>query len=1011
MYRFVINRWARRGVIASLAAAVLLLVILFSVPLLVRSPSVRTWFQNELSARTGAVVQLGAVRFSFPLGITAEEVQIARTDLYSLHSERLTISVNPLDLPSQTIGSLELINPLLHIDLENLMKSPQQSSNKIALRRLNVHQGTVVLKINATTTIDLPNIDVTAENLNLGEGAGIVLRTDVPSLSSAADIAIKGALRELHVAVNLLPKPTTGLLQRDTGDSKKNLRINAVLHAAENQQPSIDVDAESQDFNLAGRSVTARLNSRIDIDSAAKAFNFSGQGQLANFPQAVLPYLKAVRTGPADISATGRFESATKLLTVSALEVKSQFGSSQAHGRFTVGDKVIINEAQTALREISWEALKPLLPKPLSDWAYQGSAEADLDLRGPLDTPEITGVARSPALTLRGGEFTLGPVSLNVPVQASSSFFQLKDFRAQGKNFVWKNAARETRADQIAIQGTLDSRSNAPMTFAGRVQLGAARLQTSAAMQTTAEQIAIETKLNYQQGQPLNADGQLQITGGKFSSVDNSRVGEKVALSSGFQLVIPPKQDRISLTTRTNVDAGEVLLGKYFGDLKTQKPVLEITGDYWPNEDRLDCRRCDVTIAGVGQIMAQGAIDRLTQTPNLRIQARSENFLPGGFFEIFLRETYKREYPALDKIVVNGQLAFQLQAQGPLEGLNLAGNLALKNGDVRSVSGDWQLGGVTLNLPLQLRLVGAEVNTKTAAKNGVLSIQAARFGAYAVAPLTTAISLSNNTLRFPQPIRIGIFGGTIEFSNLVWPDIVLFPKQLSLSARAERAQLTDLTQALGWPSFSGTLTAVIPQVQSSADILRTVGEIRADVFGGRVQMTKLEVENPFSALASTKIDATLSNINLEQASKTFEFGRISGTLEGSITDLVMTSGQASQFRADVHSVDRGTEQRISVEALNKITVLSSGQSGGVVYGGLAGLFDSFRYGKLGFKATLKNDRLSLRGVESRDGKEYLVVGTLLPPTVNIISHTQEISFGELLRRLQQIKNSDKAQVK
>ena len=82
-----------------------------------------------------------------------------------------------------------------------------------------------------------------------------------------------------------------------------------------------------------------------------------------------------------------------------------------------------------------------------------------------------------------------------------------------------------------------------------------------------------------------------------------------------------------------------------------------------------------------------------------------------------------------------------------------------------------------------------------------------------------------------------------------------------------------------------------------------------------------------------------------------------------------------------------------------------------MYGGLASFFDSFRYSKLGLKAVLKNDKLSLRGIESRGSQEFLVVGSILPPTVNIISHTQQISFGELLRRLEQIKKSDKAQIK
>ena len=177
-----------------------------------------------------------------------------------------------------------------------------------------------------------------------------------------------------------------------------------------------------------------------------------------------------------------------------------------------------------------------------------------------------------------------------------------------------------------------------------------------------------------------------------------------------------------------------------------------------------------------------------------------------------------------------------------------------------------------------------------------------------------------------------------------------------------------------------------------------------------MRMSKLEIENPFSPLASIKLDATLHDIQLQQLSKTFAFGQISGILEGNIADLIITDGQPAQFGADVHSVDRGGEQRISVEALNKITVLSSGQSAGALYGGLAGFFDSFRYSKLGFKAILRNDRLTLRGVETRGNEEYLVVGSLLPPTVNIISHTQTIAFSELVRRLERIK-SDKPEIK
>ena len=126
---------------------------------------------------------------------------------------------------------------------------------------------------------------------------------------------------------------------------------------------------------------------------------------------------------------------------------------------------------------------------------------------------------------------------------------------------------------------------------------------------------------------------------------------------------------------------------------------------------------------------------------------------------------------------------------------------------------------------------------------------------------------------------------------------------------------------------------------------------------------------------------------------------------------MITEGQPARFHAQVETVERpDSSQWIRVEALNKISILSSGQDSNVLYGGLAGLFDNFRYSKMGFRASLRNDRLTLRGVESRDGKEFLVVGTLLPPTVNIISHTQEIGFSELLRRLERI-TTEKPQVK
>jgi hypothetical protein len=70
--------------------------------------------------------------------------------------------------------------------------------------------------------------------------------------------------------------------------------------------------------------------------------------------------------------------------------------------------------------------------------------------------------------------------------------------------------------------------------------------------------------------------------------------------------------------------------------------------------------------------------------------------------------------------------------------------------------------------------------------------------------------------------------------------------------------------------------------------------------------------------------------------------------------------------------------------------------------GLLSFFDEYRYAKMGFRCCLENDRFILR-VEESEGKQYLVVGSTLPPSVNVISHTDVISFSEMVRRLDRVR--------
>jgi len=693
---------------------------------------------------------------------------------------------------------------------------------------------------------------------------------------------------------------------------------------------------------------------------------------LIDFPKALHPAALKLPNGKAAASFAGTFALASKTLSLKSVELVSPFGSGAGEGELRFEPPARISNAKFTVREIPLESFKTMLPAPFDQWTYQGLGQLEVNFHGRFDALEAKGIARSDTLQIRSDRMNAANVNVAVPYEWTKPALRIKDAKLNATKLAY---------------GAKD-----------RWHGSAERLQASAS-------------LDLKTDQPLKISGQLATGGGKFTSPDGSKDCENLTLGGPFEIAFVPGKNLTRITAKLSAQTGELLWGKFFGDLKTQRPALEIDGDYIRSADRLDCRRCNLNLLSVGSVDVAGSVAGLTQTPELRLQARSGHFSPGGFFEFFLREPFKVQYPVLDKLGVGGQLAFQLQLQGGVDALAADGELSLKAGELSVKTKDWQVGPLALHLPFQIRLSETPTQSSGNPQIGTFSIGSARFGKQTVGPVSATVSLTNNALRFHQPIRLGLFGGDIEIGNLFWPDAVHDPKQFSFSAQAKRLQLEELTEALSWHPFSGTLTGSIPNVRSTANLLQTQGDIQAEVFGGRVRISRFEIENPFSSLASIKLDARLNGIQLEQLSKTFEFGRISGILEGSIDGLVLIDGEPSEFRADLHSVERsGVEQRISVEAINKITVLSSGQNAGALYGGLAGFFDSFRYSKLGFKATLKNDKLTLHGVETRGDQEFLVVGSLLPPTVNIISHTQNIAFSELLRRLERIK-ADKPEVK
>jgi hypothetical protein len=963
-------RIVRRTFIILVAAFGIVVGALFVV---VQTEQFRVWLQTEISHRADYDVRFTHLALGFPLVVVAEGVKISQRNAFQFNAQRIAATFSPLDVWSKTIHRLRFEQPMLSLDLDEIMKTSSRSSVELALRNLNVGKGTLVIKKGQEMIFELAQIDLNAQNLNLGQASGITLRADLPALKSQAEIVFTGQLRDWQSQISVQAKQSGGLFSRRSAPNGSHERLHADIkfRAPDRQNASAVIESKFNNFVINPVKLTGSLDVRAELNDKFTEINFSGRAAVADFPNSVSPTPLRIANGDAKAEFAGNFSTPSKNLTIKSFRLSSPNGNVDGTGEVNFGAKPQVIAAKLTLRELPLETFKVYLPEPFSQWSYLGKAQATAETHGAWNDLAVKG-------NLTGDKVQVRSEALNV---AQLSFFA---------PFNWTK----------------------PALRVPELKLAAAKLSYSSNThwQTTAAQVNLDGALEYEASSPVKLSGNLQTAGVKFASPDSARVGENFNLSGSFQITADSTKKLTRLNGRFSSSSGELLWEQFFGDFKNQSPSLEIDADYWHEQDRLECRRCSVILSKVGRIEGVGSVEKLTDAPVLQLRAQSANFSPSGFFDFFLRENFSRQYPILAKIALGGQLNFQLALQGKLDALTASGDLALKGGELRALSDNWQIGPIALNLPFQFHLADISQDNEEAQRTGTLRIDRVQFGNQTIAPIATTVSLANNTLRFHQPVILRTFGGEIEITNLLWSNVIKAPKQFSFSAEAKRLQLPELTDALSWPRFNGSLSGSIPQVQVSSESLKTNGEIQADLFGGRLLIGKLEIDNPFSGLASIKLDAKLAGIQLEQLSQTFEFGRISGILEGSVENLVMTAGQIAEMRADLHSVDRGGEQRISVEALNKITVLSSGEDAGALYGGLAGLFDSFRYSKLGFKANLKNDRLTLRGVESDGDKELLVVGSFLPPTVNIISHTQNIAFSELLRRLERIKN-DKANVK
>jgi hypothetical protein len=257
-----------------------------------------------------------------------------------------------------------------------------------------------------------------------------------------------------------------------------------------------------------------------------------------------------------------------------------------------------------------------------------------------------------------------------------------------------------------------------------------------------------------------------------------------------------------------------------------------------------------------------------------------------------------------------------------------------------------------------------------------------------------------NTVRLVRPAHIPVLDGTLEIDSFDLAYAGDRPLRWQVDGLLTPVSMKQLTAALGWPEFGGKLSGVIPSVRYAEGTLEVGGVLLVRVFDGSVTLRNLRLESPLGLVPRLQVDARIDNIDLEQLTRTFSFGRIEGRLDGRIDGLNMESWRPVAFDAEFATPeDDRSRHRISQKAVDNISNIGGGGVGGALSRSFLRFLEDFPYDRLGIRCRLENGVCAMGGVEPAQQGYYLVKGRFIPPRLDVVGYADRVDWDSLVAQI------------
>ncbi len=496
----------------------------------------------------------------------------------------------------------------------------------------------------------------------------------------------------------------------------------------------------------------------------------------------------------------------------------------------------------------------------------------------------------------------------------------------------------------------------------------------------------IEAKLKGQQQNLTSASVTGALSNVGFSDPSGRYVAETVDAQLTLELQAESGSWRWEQTL--TVDDGQAYFEPIFLDLAEQPVMLSSEGQLSFNEQRWQIQKLRFehgeSVQAAGQLQGQN-----TQLQHLKMDLNSSDI------SILYKDWLQPFIPgsSLSHLQASGQLDADIQWDNEQYQFIV---------DLQSVSLADEAGRFSID-----RLGGQMAWTnQTAVLPVILSWQSASVLSMPLGGSTLQAEVSQNQIQFTHSLLLPILDGELTLNNFQLSLAEEQGTRWQFQGLLSPVSMDQLSRLLGWPELQGKLSGMIPKVSYADEIISVDGALLLKLFDGTTVIKDLRLQQPFGSLPQLYANIDINRLDLQTLTSTFDFGNISGKINGRIHNLRLSNWQPVQFDAVFMTPDKDPgRRRISQRAVNNISQIGGGPSA-ILSRGFMGLFEDFSYQKIGLSCRLMNSVCQMDGIEATEQGYYIVKGGGLPPWINVVGYTREVDWPELIARLKAVSQSD-----